>query len=594
MSVRSTAFVPRTANPLAPPLPHMAHETGKTTEVAPAQSSAAPPSGMDVILFWGPGQLQSNLDAIRKACADAGLTFKPVIVDGRGSFSGELKNALYPGGELGSNTQVIASFHGAGMRYTAGHEIQVTADGAGFLPTVEFMSWLRTPPPGMPAGWRGQVHFFSCRAKTLLDFFRPRSRAWACGTVFTYASRKDTPTHGSMAAILDLCGFLGSVKDAPELLVPVSLAARMLGVVGDTFACMGAGLEQPLVVGAPRSPAEVHPAFLPGVLGAGTAHAHRISGSERDLNALAAALACPRIGAQDPQRHKVKLESVYITRYHRDKVSEMDALLAQHGFLADITERDGISGREMRERAAAIVFVKERLKLLRSGRGNPHTFITVLEKLAALATAGISFAGDLASALVGRPGILKAGMQWAVVNSHVQVFFHLLAVRKDCPDDEVVADFLPLALEHCAVLAMRFLHLEYPRAGVPELIAAGIRLGASRKVLWLWLQEPHWRRNADTIRQVLRQALEAGFLPFVLRRLAKGDSMVFDQVLDALSQDQHRYAQAAWRLLEHAQASGDAALADRICRRFDGAGRHRPGPAAPPAPNRPRARSMDN
>jgi len=87
---------------------------------------------------------------MEKKCQQLGVNLRVIPIASRADFSDELKNALYLGGELVGGTQVIACFHGGGLRGQDRHELEVANGGAECVDTLDFLSWVRTAPEGMP------------------------------------------------------------------------------------------------------------------------------------------------------------------------------------------------------------------------------------------------------------------------------------------------------------------------------------------------------------------------------------------------------------------------------------------------------------
>nr|WP_217344489.1 hypothetical protein [Noviherbaspirillum sp. L7-7A]MBV0878642.1 hypothetical protein [Noviherbaspirillum sp. L7-7A] len=394
------------------------------------------------------------------------MALKVVQVEGFHSFHDSLKKDLYLGGELGRQTQVIAFFHGSADVSGGGHCLQLSADGKEKLRSIEFFCWLGSPPPGMPAspeqaGWKGIVHAFWCESGKLRDDILPGRPIWNGGTVLSYSGRKDTATDDAAKSALDLCQFIGEARADPSLLAPQTIAARMLGVVGDTFCCMGIGFDRAIVIGAPRTADEAQFSYLIDCLEGHGGQQARVTGAERDLRAIAASMREPRIGAHDPKRHRIKLENVFVTRFARDKLAAMDALLEQHEFLSSMRFCDGLSVSDMREIVSAFHDFRQAVASLRAGRGDKGSLTTMLERILCLALYGENIEIDLASMLSGRPDLVSEGMRWAVTHGQAKLFFCLLDTHTDCTDEELVHEFLPHALEHCAPVAMELLALSH-------------------------------------------------------------------------------------------------------------------------------------
>jgi hypothetical protein len=582
MSIRSTAFIPRSFEPHSTVTlsPASKSDAGSTVtalaaanevafEAAPATGSAA----KDIILFWGPGHRKEDFDDIIAICSKLAVALKVVQVEGFHSFHDSLKKDLYLGGELGRQTQVIAFFHG-GADIPGGRQyLQLSADGKEQMESIAFFCWLRSPPPGMPAspeqaGWKGIVHAFWCGSGKLRDDFLPGRPFWDSGTALSYAARKDTASDNAVKSVLDLCEFVSVAKADPSLLAPRPVAARMLGVVGDTFCCMGTGFEQAVVISAPRTSEEAQSGCLIDCLEGRSGQQARVAGAEQDLRAIAASMREPRIGSQDPKRYRTKLENVFVTRFARDKLAAMDKLLEQHEFLSSMRLRDGMSASDMREIVIAFHDVRQAVATLSAGRGDTSLLTAMLEQMLFLSLHGESIEIDLASMLSARPDLVSEGLRWGVMQDQASVFFRLLDARADCTDAQLADEFLPLALQHCAPVAMELLALAHEGATMTDCIVQGIRQGASARVLSAWLIKHRWYADISTMKTVLYELQEKCRLPVVLKALGAYAPQILEKALPVLATERQRFAQEASILLEFAKSTGNADLYWQVRKHF--------------------------
>jgi hypothetical protein len=164
------------------------------------------------------------LAAVTKAAANAGLKIKDVEVANSSVLSSPLRADLYQGSALGSHTQALARFAVA-SNVTESNQLLVSGDGTKTMSAIDFINWLRTPPPGMPAGprsasWSGPVHAFWEHSGSLRDSFKSQKQSWMSGSVLAYGGRKSGSDHNTLTAMLDLCNYLGNVKDEPACLGP--------------------------------------------------------------------------------------------------------------------------------------------------------------------------------------------------------------------------------------------------------------------------------------------------------------------------------------------------------------------------------------
>jgi hypothetical protein len=582
MSIGGTAFFPRSFEPLTSVTvsPSSEPDVDSTVtalpaanevafEAAPATTSAA----KDILLFWGPSHEKQDLDDIIATCSKLGVALKVVPVCGFNSFSDSLKKDLYLGGELGRQTQVIAFFHGGAGVLGGGHYLQLSADGKEQLLSTDFFCWLGSPPPDMPAspeqaGWKGMVHAFWCGSGKLRDALVPGRPFWSSGTVMSYSARKDTASHNAVKSVLDLCQFVGLAKADPSLLAPQPIAARMLGVVGDTFCCMGNGFEKAVVIGAPRTAEEAHSGYLIDCLEGRAGQQARITGAEQDLRAIAASMREPRIGSQDAKRYRTKLENVFVTRFARDKLAAMDTLLEQHEFLSSMRLRDGLSASDMRDMVSALHDVRQAVACLRAGRGDTSLLTTLLEQMHFLAFHGEYIQIDLRDILSGRPDLVSEGLRWAIMHGQAELCFRLMDACTDYTDEQLAHEFLPLALQHCAPVAMELLALAGEGTTVTDRIVQGIRQGASGRVLSAWLIEHHWCTDINTMKTVLYESQEKCRLPLALKALGAYAPDILEKVLPVLATERQRFAHEAATLLEFAESTGNADLYLQVRKHF--------------------------
>lgn len=582
MSIGNTAFIPRSFEPFSSVTLSPVTEPGcESTATAPPAANevafeavpATAAAAKDIILFWGPGHRKDYLDDIIARCSNLGVSLKVVQIEGFHGFHDSLKRDLYLGGELGRRTQVIAFFHGSADVSGGSHFLQLSADGKEKIRSIEFFCWLGSPPPGMPASpeqadWKGIVHAFWCEGGKLRDDLLPGLPIWNNRTVLSYSGRKDTSPDNAFKSVLDLCQFIGEAKADPSLLAPQAIAARMLGVVGDTFCCMGIGFEQAVVIGAPRTAEEAQSSYLIDCLEGRAGRQARVTGAEQDLRAIAASMRDPRIGSHDPKRYRTKLENVFVTRFTRDKLAAMDALLEQHEFLSSMRLRDGLSASDMREIVSAFHDLRQAVAGLRAGRGNTRVLTTMLERMLSLTLYGEDIEIDLVSMLSDRPDLVSEGLRWAVMHGQAELFFCLLDARTDYTGEQLVHEFLPLALQHCAPVAMKLLALKHEGATITDCIVHGIRQGASGRVLSTWLMTHQWTTDLNIMRTVLFESQEKCHLPLVLKALGAHAPDFLEKALPVLATERQRFAHEVSILLEFAKSTRNVDLYLQVRKHF--------------------------
>ena len=567
MSV-SISFTPKFPQPTVFPPQAAATETNSVQQAPPVPQSPA----RDLIVFWGPGFPRRDLIGIRDKCRELGLNPRVIPIASSAGFSDELKGQLYRGGELGPQTQVLAFFHG-GADAQDKHGILVEQDGSGDVGTMEFLSWLRTPPAGMPCGpesavWRGTVHLHSCQAGRLRDELKPGSAEWNSGRCFAYSSRKDTSYHQGIKTALDLCDFLALAKKDATLLDPMLLAARALGVTGDTVAFLGAGFERPFVARAPREREEAHPEFVLHNLGQGEQCTARISGSQLDRSALLAALHGRRACGDVERRHMMKLHNVFCTRAAREKLAHMDGLLKAYPRLADMRDVNGTSAAKERYCVKQALDSKQTIADFQSGAGHPEKLIEALDNLVTLLPDERGWKEDIAGAVQQYPHAQPVVMAWALRNNERQLFLHMLDSREPCAPAAIASEFLDSALRGCPSMAMAFLRVLMPAASMAACMAEGIRRGAQEGVLAEWLAGSAWFMHSPETASVMEAAIDRGMLDFLLSHIAQHNPAAIDPVFQVLKRNERSLTATVKSLYQFAETRGNNALCLKIQQSF--------------------------
>jgi hypothetical protein len=192
----------------------------------------------------------------------------------------------------------------------------------------------------------------------------------------------------------------------------------------------------------------------------------------------------------------------------------------------------------------------------------------MLEQMLFLSLHGESIEIDLASMLSARPDLVSEGLRWGVMQDQASVFFRLLDARADCTDAQLADEFLPLALQHCAPVAMELLALAHEGATMTDCIVQGIRQGASARVLSAWLIEHRWYADISTMKTVLYELQEKCRLPVVLKALGAYAPQILEKALPVLATERQRFAQEASILLEFAKSTGNADVYWRVRKHF--------------------------
>lgn len=518
---------------------------------------------MDIVIFWGAGQRSEDLVAVAGAAGDAGLDYRIVEIRDDDFLSSPVKEDLYRSGDLGPHTQVIASFAAADGEAAHTHYLSLSEDGRQTLPAALFLSWLRTPPGepdfSLQAPWQGTAHAFWPRSGRLRDDYQSQRLAWRSGPTISYAWRKGCSDHNAVAAMLDLCAYVGTVRGEAPCLEPEYIAARMLGVAGDTVACLGGRFRRALVVGAPRTSLQAQHDYLIDGLQGCNGRPPRMLGASEDLQALASAMRHPLVRGVESKRQKSKLENVFMVRAERCSLAAMDELRIAHPALLGMTERSGGSGLQVYRRVACSLAISREFNLLSARQGDAGNLLCLLENIAMLRRQGIRFRLNLAQLIHGRVELQAASLQWATGQDDAELFFHLLQAVNPPDRPGLMEQCYTLALQASRSLAMELLAQVYPKATVAQLIAVGISHGAAEEVVCAWLSEIDWITSHDSAEEVL-EALARHKLLSILALQARDFPGPFKNLMAVMYENQQLYSSHAEALLAYAQEHGDHVL----------------------------------
>lgn len=551
------------------PLPNATCQPGEAFRTAatsipacPAQAQHAP-HAMDVVIFWGPGQRREDLLTITNAASDAGLHYRIVEILDDGFLSGSVKMDLYCNDELGPYTQVIACF--AVQRDLAAHThyLSLSEDGLCRLPAADFISWVRTPPgePGFPlrAPWQGTMHAFWQLSGNLRDDYQGQRLSGLSGPMISYACRKGGSVHNAVTAMQDLCAYVGTVRGKAPYLEPEYIAARMLGIAGDTVACWGGRFKRALVVGAPRTPLQAQHDYLIDGLQGRHGRPARMLGADEDRQAVADAMRHPLVRGAASKRQRSKLENAFMVRAERYKLAAMEEFCAAHPSLAAMTEHTGRSGLQVYRRVAGTMAVERERALLSTGQGNAENLRCLLDNVAMLRRHGETFRLNLASLVHGRADFQAIALKWAVEQDDSDLLLYLLQTATPPERPDLTRHCYRLALQTSRSLAIGLLSQAHSQASVAQLIAYGINDGASQKVVCAWLSEIDWITSRDSAEAVL-EALARHKLFGILALQARDFPGRFQQLIRVMYENQDLYASYAEALLEYALETRNALL----------------------------------
>ena len=554
------------------PFPNAAWQSDDASRTAATPPPAFPAlakhasTARDIVIFWGPGQRREDLLVIAAGASQAGLDYRIVEACDDGFLSGSIKMDLYCNDELGPHTQVLASF--AAQEGAAGHThcLSLSEDGRQALPAVDFIAWLRTPPgaPGfsLRAPWQGTVHAFWPLSARLQDDYQAHSLSAASGPVISYAWRKGGSVHNAVSAMLDLCAYVGTVRGEAPYLDPEYLAARMLGVAGDTLACLGGRFRRVLVVGAPRTSAQAqHDELMDGLQGDDGRPA-RMVGDDEDLQAVARAMRHPLVRGAAASRQARKIENVFMVRAERYKLDAMDELCAAHPALTRMTDHAGRGGRQVYRRVASSLAVSREVAVLSARQGNADNLRCLLDNIAALHRHGEPFRLNLANLVHGRPDLQVIALEWAVAQDDADLFHHVLQAVNPAERPVLAARCYRLALQTSRSLAIGLLSQAFPQASVAQLIACGVNDGAARGVVSAWLSELDWiggHSVAEVLEALARRKL------FGLLAVQEGNHpATFRQLMKVMLGDWQAFSAYAEAMLAHAQETRNLAMVRQL------------------------------
>ena len=521
---------------------------------------------MDLVLLWGPGRCSEELEAIKDAAIKAELKY--VVIETASDYAqhNNVVEDLYLNNSLGPQTQVVACFASIN-----GQVVQVSEEGVG-IPALDLICALRTPPrtdygPLRPS-WKGTIHAAWVQSGKMRDHYDPERPIWNTGPTMTHSCRKGGTDHNIINAIKDLCAYIGEVRGQPAYLEPEYIAARMLGVTGDTFACVGGRFKRALVVGAPRTSAQARQEHLIASLEGSNGEQARIVGARKDLRALARAMRAPVVQGAQAQRQETKLENVFAARAERCQLEAMDELLAHYPSLLRMKECSGTSGAQIYQRVVHSVTICREMDILEAGQGDTTNLNRLLESIASLCSQGGSCRFDLANVLHGRAHLLAEGLRWATMHDQEALFMHLLPAVEAADKPALLKQCLALALQTSPSLAIGILGMYYPSATPARLLASGIEQGARQDVVLAWLSQIDWMAGDHSAAVVLDALCDTALFPCLPVLLARDYPAVFESLLAVMCRDKERYASYAEALLDQAYEHQDAALFEKLERGY--------------------------
>lgn len=288
----SSAYSFKTPAPGGESYTGSASSAAAVRQPAPGAGTDKDPQPMGIVILWGPEQRMESLEAIRAATTNAELAFSVIETAGDHAQQHDIVRELYLGNALGPHTQLLACFAS-----NTRAEVLV-AEGGRAITALDLICWFRTPPMAghrpLRFSWKGTIHAFWQQSGKVLDYYDPHRPLWKTGPAIPHACRKGGTDHNSITGIEDLCAYIGSVKGQGALLETAYIAARMLGVTGDTPGCAGGRFKRAVVAGAPRTSAQAQHDHLIASLEGGNGDQARVRGARQDVRALARAMPSGR------------------------------------------------------------------------------------------------------------------------------------------------------------------------------------------------------------------------------------------------------------------------------------------------------------
>lgn len=566
MLVSSSVYSSRTPGPGSHCYSGGTASAKATEQPAPCVVREDASQPMDLVILWGPGQCSEELEEIKDAATNAELKYLVIETASDYAERNNVVAELYLNNALGPHTQLVARFASSN-----GKVVQTSNKGT-VLSALDLICALRSPPrtdygPMRPY-WKGTIHAAWDKSGKVRKHYDPEVGLWKSGPTMTHSSRHGGTDHNVINAIKDLCAYIGQVKDTPAFLEPEYIAARMLGVTGDTFACVGGKFKRAVVVGAPRTSAQAQHDHLIASLEGRNGEQTRILGARKDLRALAHAMRQPVVQGAQAKRQETKLENVFVERAERWKLNAMDELLAQYPSLLRMRECSGTSGAQIYQRVVHSVTISREMDILDAGQGDTTNLKRLLDSIASLCSQGVECRFNLADVLHGQAHLLAEGLRWTTMHDQEALFMHLLPAVDPANKPALLKQCLALALQDSPSLAIGILAMHYPDAALPRLLAYGIQQGAAQKVVLAWLSQLDRMAGHHSAAVVLEALCDTASFPRLPVLLAQRYPAVFRSLLAVMHQDKQRYSSYAESLLEYAQETQDVRLFEELERGY--------------------------
>ncbi len=256
----------------------------------PSSSKAA-----DCVFIVGP-DIAEDIPALERNARHLKINAH-FIGDGVQALSKEMIQSARQKGIIGDNTEVICINHG---------NVSDTGDSAGkhllfigsrargdrnAMPAVEMLRWLREPvstessPEKSGDAWRGNVHFMACKVGRLgkrpeqmavdVTFAGTKEPILKLGHVILHGSSKNLATEVALDNCISIMRHIAFQKeDKSGTVDPQGMLKRVVEGTVDTVTLLGADLEQPVVIHAPKSVIEILPEHFASLRRQEEAHAN--------------------------------------------------------------------------------------------------------------------------------------------------------------------------------------------------------------------------------------------------------------------------------------------------------------------------------
>ena len=312
---------------------------------------------VDCVFVIGPRE-GDMADSLRRIAQSQGLSYA-IIGDGKQAITEAMIINARRAGVIGKDSEVFSASHGglSGPKAHRQHGLELGADGDSVSPR-ELISWFRKPlgdangPGAEQQPWGGNIHVLACHVGKFRDEFKPaddgQAGLWEQGMVFLHGSGKMLYTDAGIGDVETVVREIAVAKrldgKRPD---SMQIMRALMDRQTDTVTLMGGALDQPLVMRAPKSVAEIMTGDLQAQWRQQDAQHRldllegRISGADRTRAALMEARAASTRG---PVSLKVAVNVLFTRLVHLKTQAKLEKLLADLTTLPGLAELRSKSG----------------------------------------------------------------------------------------------------------------------------------------------------------------------------------------------------------------------------------------------------------